>query len=64
LDSHVPGDDGLHRVRGASWSYLTRYPTSSAFFGVGRTAAITRSDKRIDEVLDWLDLARVRDDRG
>jgi len=43
--------------------YLTRYPGFlSAFFGVGRTAAMARdSDKRIDEVLDWLDLARVRD---
>ena len=44
-------------------SYLTRYPGFiSAFFGTGRTAAMARdSETRIDEVLDWLDLARVRD---
>ena len=44
-------------------SYLTRYPGFlSAFFGVGRTAAMARdSEKRIGEVLDWLDLSRVRD---
>lgn len=44
-------------------SYLTRYPGFvSAFFGAGRTAAMTRdSERRIDEVLDWLDLARVRE---
>ncbi len=43
--------------------YLTRYPGFfSAFFGVGRTAAMAReSEERIDEVLNWLDLARVRD---
>jgi branched-chain amino acid transport system ATP-binding protein len=44
-------------------NYLTRYPGFfCAFFGIGRTAVRARdSDKRIDEVLDWLDLARVRD---
>jgi branched-chain amino acid transport system ATP-binding protein len=44
-------------------SYLTRYPGFfSAFFGVGKTAEMTKdSEKRISEVLDWLDLARVRD---
>ena len=44
-------------------SYLTRYPGfMSAFFGIGRAAALARdSETRIDEVLDWLDLARVRD---
>ncbi len=43
--------------------YLTRYPGFlSAFFGVGRTAAMASdSEKRIGEVLDWLDLSRVRD---
>jgi branched-chain amino acid transport system ATP-binding protein len=44
-------------------SYLTRYPGFvSAFFGTGRTAAMCAdSEKRIAEVLDWLDLARVRE---
>lgn len=44
-------------------SYLTRYPGFfSAFFGVGRSNAMKAdSEKRISEVLDWLDLARVRD---
>jgi branched-chain amino acid transport system ATP-binding protein len=44
-------------------SYLTRYPGFfSAFFGVGKTAEMTKdSEKRISEVLDWLDLSRVRD---
>jgi len=44
-------------------SYLTRYPGFfSAFFGVGKTAEMAKdSEKRISEVLDWLDLARVRD---
>jgi branched-chain amino acid transport system ATP-binding protein len=43
--------------------YLTRYPGFiSAFFSTGRTAEMAMdSEKRIDEVLDWLDLARVRD---
>src|SRR6185295_4935878 len=42
--------------------YLTRYPGFlSAFFGVGRTAAMAHdSEQRIEEVLDWLDLSRVR----
>jgi branched-chain amino acid transport system ATP-binding protein len=44
-------------------SYLTRYPGFfSAFFGVGKTAEMAKdSEKRISEVLDWLDLSRVRD---
>jgi branched-chain amino acid transport system ATP-binding protein len=44
-------------------SYLTRYPGFfSAFFGAGKTAEMTKdSEKRISEVLDWLDLSRVRD---
>jgi branched-chain amino acid transport system ATP-binding protein len=44
-------------------SYLTRYPGFfSAFFGIGKTAEMTKdSEKRISEVLDWLDLSRVRD---
>jgi branched-chain amino acid transport system ATP-binding protein len=44
-------------------SYLTRYPGFvSAFFGIGRSAEMAReSERRIGEVLDWLDLARVRD---
>jgi branched-chain amino acid transport system ATP-binding protein len=44
-------------------SYLRRYPGFfSAFFGIGRTAEMAKdSEARIDEVLDWLDLARVRD---
>jgi branched-chain amino acid transport system ATP-binding protein len=43
-------------------SYLTRYPGFfSAFFGVGRTAEMAKdSEARISEVLDWLDLSRVR----
>lgn len=42
-------------------SYLTRYPGFvSAFFGTGRTVPMRAdSERRIDEVLTWLDLARV-----
>jgi branched-chain amino acid transport system ATP-binding protein len=43
--------------------YLTRYSGFfSAFFGNGRSATMARaSEERINEILDWLALTRVRD---